>query len=157
MITGKAWFFRDKLGQLFMSTREPVKNDDITSGGWHMSNYYTTLLCDKDRHLDITYENSPQLLDISINNKKTKDELINEYKLRTFQEFLDGCEHKFGLPSILTTKQKEQLEEAIKESWRRLFCPTEQEKELMRQAANQINELCDIEWEVVLDKKNNTL
>lgn len=30
MITGKAWFFRDKLGQLFMSTLEPVKNDDIT-------------------------------------------------------------------------------------------------------------------------------
>ena len=153
MITGKAWFFRDKLGQLFMSTLEPVKNDDITSGGWHMSDYCTTLLCDKDKHLDITYENSPQLLDISINNKKTKDEVINEHKLRTFQEFLDGCEHKFGPPSILTTKQKEQLEEAIKESWRRLFCPTEQEKELMKEAAKQIDELCVFEWEVVLNKK----
>jgi hypothetical protein len=153
MITGKAWFFRDKLGQLFMSTLEPVKNDDIISGGWHMSDYCTTLLCDKDKHLDITYENSPQLLDISINNKKTKDELINEHKLRTFQEFLDGCEHKFGSPSIMTTKQKKQLEEAIKESWRRLFCPTEQEKELMKEAAKQIDELCVFEWEVVLNKK----
>lgn len=153
MITGKAWFFRDKLGRLFMSPCEPEKNYDITSGGWRMSDYYITLICDKDRHLDITYENSPQLLDISIDNKKTKDELMNEYKLRTFQEFLDGCKNKFGSPSILTTKQKEQLEEAIKESWRRLFCPTEQEKELMRQAANQIDELCDFEWEVVLNKK----
>jgi hypothetical protein len=70
MKTAKAWFFRDKLGQLFMSTLEPVKDDDITSGGWHISHYSTTLLCDKDKHLDITYENSPQLLDISINKNR---------------------------------------------------------------------------------------
>ena len=153
MLKGKAWFFRDRLGQLFMSTFEPVKNDNILSGGWYITEYATTVVCDKNKHLDITYENSPQLLDISINNKKTKDEVINEYKLRTFQEFLDGCKHKFDLPSIMTTEQKEQIEKIIKESWRSLFCTTEQEKELMRQAANQFNELCDFEWEVVLNKK----
>lgn len=58
----RAWFFGDRLGQLFMSSLCPYKDDNILSGGWRIIGDCIVVLCDRDKYPEITYENSPQLI-----------------------------------------------------------------------------------------------
>lgn len=61
----KLWFFRDRLGQLFMSPQEPIKIEENVLRGWYMDPSFPIIIADATKHPDITYDNSPQLIEIN--------------------------------------------------------------------------------------------
>lgn len=57
----RLWVYRDILGNLFASTNF-LKKTGI--GSWDMSNRYCTIiLLDSNLHKEITYHNSPQIVE----------------------------------------------------------------------------------------------
>lgn len=54
----KVWIARDKDGSLWLYSKEPERNDSIF---WNDDEY---LEIDKNSHSEITWENSPQQIEI---------------------------------------------------------------------------------------------